>query len=107
VRIHPAIIAQAAATSKVMLDGRFTLGVGTGENLSEHILGDQWPPADVRLEMLEEAVEVMRLLWKGGQISHHGKHYTVENARLYTLPEEPPEILISGSDPWQRASPVE
>lgn len=98
VRIHPAIIAQAA-TSKVMLDGRFALGVGTGENLSEHILGDCWPPTEVRLEMLEEAVEVMRLLWEGGQKSHHGKYYTVENARLYTLPEEPPEVLISGFGP--------
>jgi G6PDH family F420-dependent oxidoreductase len=99
VRIHPAIISQVAATSKVMLEGRFALGVGTGENLSEHILGDRWPPTDVRLEMLEEAVEVMRRLWEGGQKSHHGKHYTVENARIYTLPEEPPEILVSGFGP--------
>jgi G6PDH family F420-dependent oxidoreductase len=98
-RIHPAIIAQAAATSKVMLEGRFALGVGTGEYLSEHILGDHWPPTDVRLEMLEEAVEVMHLLWEGGQRSHHGKHYTVENARIYTLPEEPPEVLVSGFGP--------
>jgi G6PDH family F420-dependent oxidoreductase len=64
-RIHPAIIAQAAATSAVMLGGRFSLGVGSGENLNEHSFGDRWPPTDVRLEMLEEAVEVMRLLWKG------------------------------------------
>jgi G6PDH family F420-dependent oxidoreductase len=99
VRIHPAIVAQAAATSKVMLKGRFALGVGSGENLSEHILGDRWPPTDVRLEMLEEAIEVMRLLWEGGQKSHHGKHYTIENAQLYTLPEEPPEILVSGFGP--------
>src|ERR687897_2465744 len=83
VRIHPAIIAQAAATSAVMHRGRFTLGVGSGENLNEHILGDRWPPTDMRLEMLEEAVEVMRLLWQGGTKSHNGKHYTVENARLY------------------------
>ena len=96
VRIHPAIIAQAAATSKVMLNGRFSLGIGTGEALNEHIFGDAWPSTDVRLEMLEEAVEVMRLLWKGGTKDHEGKHYTVENARLYTLPEEPPEVLISG-----------
>ena len=65
VRIHPAIVAQAAATSAVMLEGRFTLGVGSGEALNEHILGDRWPGADVRLEMLEEAVEVMRALWTG------------------------------------------
>ena len=98
-RIHPAIIAQAAATSAVMLDGRFVLGVGTGENLNEHILGDHWPETNVRLEMLEEAMEVMRLLWEGGTQSHYGKHYTVENARIYTLPEEPPPIYISGFGP--------
>ena len=87
VRIHPAIIAQAAATSAVMHQGRFSLGVGSGEALNEHILGDRWPEADARLEMLEEAVEVIRLLWQGGQQSHHGRHYTVENARVYDLPD--------------------
>jgi G6PDH family F420-dependent oxidoreductase len=98
-RIHPAIIAQAAATSQVMLDGRFSLGIGSGEALNEHIFGDAWPSTDVRLEMLEEAVEVMRLLWEGGTKDYEGKHYTVDNARLYTLPEEPPEVLISGFGP--------
>jgi G6PDH family F420-dependent oxidoreductase len=99
VRIHPAVIAQAAATSTVMHEGRFQLGVGTGEALNEQILGDRWPEADVRLEMLEEAVEVIRLLWQGGQQSHRGRHYTVENARLYDLPAEPPRILVSGFGP--------
>jgi G6PDH family F420-dependent oxidoreductase len=99
VRIHPAVIAQAAATSAVLTGGRFRLGVGTGEALNEHIFGDAWPEADVRLEMLEEAVEIMRRLWKGGFLSHHGKHYTVENARVYTLPEKPVEILVSGFGP--------
>ncbi|MGH2685620.1 MAG: TIGR03557 family F420-dependent LLM class oxidoreductase, partial [Actinomycetota bacterium] len=75
----------------------FFLGVGTGENLNEHILGDRWPEVDVRLEMLEESVEVMRLLWQGGYQSHHGKHYTVENARLYTLPEQPVEIMVAAA----------
>ena len=98
-RIHPAVIAQAAATSAVMLGGRFNLGIGTGEALNEHIFGDAWPSADVRLEMLEESVEVMRLLWEGGTKSHHGKHYQVENARVYTLPDEPPDVLISGFGP--------
>jgi G6PDH family F420-dependent oxidoreductase len=98
-RIHPAIIAQAAATSQILHEGRFHLGVGTGEALNEHILGDRWPEADVRLEMLEEAVEVIRLLWQGGQQSHHGRHYTVENARVYDLPDEPPPILVSGFGP--------
>ena len=99
VRIHPAVIAQAAATSAVLTGGRFRLGVGTGEALNEHIFGDAWPELDVRLEMLEEAIEIMRGLWQGGNYSHHGKHYTVENARIYTLPEKPVEILVSGFGP--------
>jgi G6PDH family F420-dependent oxidoreductase len=99
VRIHPAVIAQAAATSAVLTGGRFRLGIGTGEALNEHIFGDAWPEAEVRLEMLEEAVEIMRALWQGGTVSHRGKHYTVENARLYTLPEKPVEILVSGFGP--------
>src|SRR5215216_5318873 len=98
-RLHPAVVAHAAATSGVMLEGRFNLGVGTGEALNEHILGEHWPEADVRLEMLEEAVEVMRALWEGGQRSHRGRHYTVENARLYDLPEQPPPVLVSGFGP--------
>jgi coenzyme F420-dependent glucose-6-phosphate dehydrogenase len=99
IRIHPAIIAQAAATSAVMMEGRFFLGVGTGEELNEHILGDRWPAPPVRLEMLEEAIEVMRLLWQGGYQSHTGKHYTVEQARIYTLPEEPPPIAVAAAQP--------
>jgi G6PDH family F420-dependent oxidoreductase len=99
IRIHPAIIAQAAATSAVMSRGRFRLGVGSGENLNEHILGDAWPETDVRLEMLEEAIEVIRLLWEGGVQSHRGKHYTVQNARIYDLPEQPIDIVVSGFGP--------
>jgi coenzyme F420-dependent glucose-6-phosphate dehydrogenase len=97
IRIHPAIIAQAAATSAEMMPGRFFLGVGSGENLNEHILGDHWPAPDERLELLEEAIEVMRLLWQGGYQTHRGKHYTVENARLYTLPDQPVEIAIAAA----------
>jgi G6PDH family F420-dependent oxidoreductase len=99
VRIHPAVLAQAAATAAVQHDGRFVLGVGSGEALNEHILGDAWPNADVRLEMLEEAVEVIRLLHKGGNQSHRGRHYTVDNARVYTLPAEPVPIYVSGFGP--------
>ncbi|AGS72783.1 LLM class F420-dependent oxidoreductase [Streptomyces collinus] len=99
VRIHPAVLAQAAATTAVMTGGRFRLGVGTGEALNEHILGDRWPPLPVRLEMLEEAVQVMRRLFTGEEVSHHGTHYTVENARLYTVPDEPVPIDISGFGP--------
>ena len=99
IRIHPAIVAHAAATSAAMMPGRFFLGVGSGENLNEHVLGDRWPPVAVRLEMLEEAVEVIRRLWSGDQISHRGKHYTVENARLYTLPDEQPPIHVAAAGP--------
>jgi len=99
IRIHPAVVAQAAATSAVQLDGRFRLGIGSGEALNEHILGDAWPEADVRLEMLEEAVHIMRELFTGDQISHRGKHYTVENARLYTVPDEPVPIDVSAFGP--------
>jgi coenzyme F420-dependent glucose-6-phosphate dehydrogenase len=97
IRTHPAIIAQAAATTAQLLPGRFSLGLGSGENLNEHILGDRWPPAVMRLEMLDEAIDVIRLLWEGGLKTHRGTHYTVENARIYTLPDELPPILVAGS----------
>ena len=99
VRIHPAVVAQAAATTAAMFDGRFALGVGTGEALNEHVLGDAWPTLDVRLDMLEEAVEVLRALWTGELIRHRGTHYTVDSARLYTLPATPPPVLVSGFGP--------
>jgi G6PDH family F420-dependent oxidoreductase len=99
VRIHPAVVAQAAATAAVQCRGGFTLGVGSGEALNEHIFGDAWPSAPVRQEMLEEAVEVMRALWTGEQVTHRGKHYTVENARLYTLPPEPVPVYVSAFGP--------
>ncbi len=95
IRIHPAIIAQAAATSAAMMPGRFFLGVGTGENLNEHILGDRWPPHDLRLEMLHEAVELIRKLWEGEVTSYWGEYYVVEDARIYTLPDTPPPILVA------------
>ena len=99
IRIHPAVIAQAAATAADMMPGRFFFGVGSGENLNEHILGDRWPETSVRIEMMEEAIEVIRTLWKGGYQSHHGKHYTVENARIYTLPDALPPIVVSATGP--------
>ena len=99
VRVHPAIVAQAAATAAAMMPGRFTLGVGTGENLNEHILGTVWPAAAVRQEMLEEAVGVIRSLWKGEDTSHRGRYYTVENARIYSLPDQLPPLVIAASGP--------
>ncbi|HEY0890345.1 MAG TPA: TIGR03557 family F420-dependent LLM class oxidoreductase [Nocardioides sp.] len=98
-RMSPVITAQAAATAAVMHEGRFRLGVGSGEALNEHIHGDAWPSADVRLEMLDEAVDVMRRLWSGENVEHRGRHYTVDNARIYTLPDEPPEVYVSGFGP--------
>ncbi|MGW0231598.1 LLM class F420-dependent oxidoreductase [Actinopolymorpha singaporensis] len=99
IRIHPAIVAQAAATSQVLLDGRFALGVGSGEALNEHILGDPWPATSTRLDMLEEAIEVMRKLFTGKVVNHDGPHYTVEHARLYTCPDQPPPIYVSAFGP--------
>ena len=98
-RIHPAIVAQAAATAAAMLPGRFFLGVGTGENLNEHVLGQRWPATEIRREMLEEAIDVMRELWRGELTSHRGRHYTVENARIYTLPDEPIEVMVAAGGP--------
>jgi G6PDH family F420-dependent oxidoreductase len=99
IRIHPGIIAQAAATSAVLLDGNFCLGLGSGEALNEHIFGDRWPEAEERLEMLEEAVEVVRKLWQGGVQSHRGRHYRLEHCRVYDLPQKRPPIVISGFGP--------
>jgi coenzyme F420-dependent glucose-6-phosphate dehydrogenase len=99
VRIHPAIIAQASATAAALMPGRFFLGVGTGERLNEHILGTAWPAWDVRAEMLGEAVGVIRKLWQGAEMSHRGQHYTVENARIYTLPDPLPPIYIAAGGP--------
>jgi coenzyme F420-dependent glucose-6-phosphate dehydrogenase len=96
-RYHPAIVAQAAATSAALMPGRFFLGLGSGENLNEHIVGARWPSAPVRQRMLEEAIEIIRLLWQGGEQSHFGTYYTVDHARLYTLPAEPVPLYIAAS----------
>jgi G6PDH family F420-dependent oxidoreductase len=99
IRIHPAILAQATATTSLLSDGRFFFGIGTGEALNEHILGDRWPPIDVRLAMLEEAVDVIRRLWEGETVDHRGDFYTVENARLFDPPTEAPPVIASGFGP--------
>jgi G6PDH family F420-dependent oxidoreductase len=95
IRYHPAIVAQKAATVATMSGGRFGLGVGAGENLNEHVVGRGWPPAHVRHEMLAEAIEIMRSLWAGGYYRHEGKHFTVHDARIFTLPDEPPPIYVA------------
>jgi len=94
-RIHPAVVAHAAATAASLMPGRFSLGVGTGENLNEHVIGERWPPTVERQARLEEAIEVIRELWTGKLTSHRGEHFTVENARLYSLPDELPPLLVA------------
>ncbi|WP_414468257.1 TIGR03557 family F420-dependent LLM class oxidoreductase [Methanobacterium sp. ACI-7] len=97
VRIHPAIIAQAAATAASMLPGRFIFGVGSGESLNEHIFGDEWPSTPTRIEMLEEAIDVIRTLWTEDEelVDYDGFYYNVENARIYTKPKELTPIYIA------------
>jgi coenzyme F420-dependent glucose-6-phosphate dehydrogenase len=99
VRIHPAIVAQASATAASLMPGRFFLGLGSGERLNEHILGAPWPDVDTRVDMLEEAVEIIRDLWQGDLVNRHGPHYTVQNARLYSLPDPLPPIYLAASGP--------
>src|SRR5437764_1742725 len=96
-RYHPAIVAQAAATCAAMMPGRFFLGLGSGENLNEHILGEGWPSAPVRQDMLEEAIDIIRLLWQGGEHSFDGTYFTVDHARVYTLPAEPPPLFLAAA----------
>src|SRR3954465_6008730 len=98
-RIHPAIIAQAAATCAVMTRGKFNLGLGSGEALNEHILGDRWPAPQERIERLEEAVAIMRELWTGQLVSHDGKYFQFDRARIYTTPDEPVPVYVSGFGP--------
>jgi G6PDH family F420-dependent oxidoreductase len=97
IRYHPAIVAQKAATIATMSGGRFRLGLGAGENLNEHVVGRGWPPVHIRHEMLEEAIEIIRALWTGGYQKHEGKHYTVHDARIFTLPPEPPPVYVAAS----------
>jgi len=99
IRIHPAIVAHAAATSACLMPGRFFLGVGTGENLNEHVTGAKWPAPDERLSMLEEAVELMRELWKGDYVTQRGKHYTVENLRIFDVPDGGVDVAVAAMQP--------
>jgi G6PDH family F420-dependent oxidoreductase len=96
-RLHPVIVAQAAATATSLMPGRFFLGLGTGERLNEHITGEHWPTAGVRRSMLEEAVGVIRRLFEGGDVNHRGDHFVVEHAQLFSLPDEPPPLYVAAS----------
>jgi G6PDH family F420-dependent oxidoreductase len=99
IRYHPAVVAQAAATTALLSDGRFTLGIGAGERLNEHVVGAGWPPVSVRHEMLREALEIIRLLWSGGYQSYDGKHLKLEDARVFDLPETLPRIAVAAGGP--------
>jgi G6PDH family F420-dependent oxidoreductase len=96
-RYHPAIVAQKAATVALLSDGRFTLGLGAGENLNEHVVGQDWPPANTRHERLTEAVEIIRALFEGQYVNYRGKHFHVDSAKLWDLPDTPPPIGIAVS----------
>ncbi len=97
VRYHPAIVAQAAATAACLTGGRFFLGLGSGEALNEHITGVKWPVADVRQDMVVEAISIIRALWAGDTIDHHGRYFTVENAKLFTTPPSDIPIIVAAS----------
>jgi G6PDH family F420-dependent oxidoreductase len=99
IRYHPAIVAQAAATTALLSDGRFVLGLGAGENLNEHVVGRGWPNATTRHTMLREAVEIIRLLWSGGFHSYDGRHLRLEDARVFDLPDQAPLIAVAISGP--------
>ena len=98
-RIHPAVVAHAAASSSAVSGGRFFLGIGTGEALNEHIIGERWPSIEERREMLEEAVEIMRALWTGDTVDFRGMYFQVENARLFTRPVENIDLIMAASGP--------
>lgn len=96
-RYHPAVVAQKAATMGVLSDGRFTLGLGAGENLNEHVVGRGWPSADLRHEMLAEAVEIIKELFRGDYLNYRGEHFTVDSAKLYDLPDRPVPVAMAAS----------
>ena len=98
-RYHPAVVAQKAATIQLLSDGRFTLGLGAGENLNEHVVGRAWPPVDVRHEMLVESLEIIRPLLQGETVTFRGTHLSTEGAKLWDLPDEAPRIGLAVSVP--------
>jgi G6PDH family F420-dependent oxidoreductase len=107
-RYHPAVVAQKAATMQLLSEGRFTLGVGSGENLNEHVVGQGWPSVRVRQEMLAEALEIIGSLFDGGLVDYTGQHFRVESARLWDLPETrvPVAAAVSGERSIERFTPL-
>jgi G6PDH family F420-dependent oxidoreductase len=105
-RYHPAVVAQKAATMQILSGNRFRLGLGSGENLNEHVVGERWPAVGVRHEMLSEAVDIIAGLFEGdGAVNYRGRHFDVEQAKLWDLPDErvPIGIAVSGEDSCQLA----
>ena len=98
-RYHPVVVAQKAATLGLLSEGRFTLGLGAGERLNEHVVGRGWPAVTERHEMLSEAIEVIRLLWQGGDANWRGRHFAVEDARVFDLPDEQVPIAVAAGGP--------
>jgi G6PDH family F420-dependent oxidoreductase len=107
-RYHPAVVAQKAATVQILSEGRFTLGLGAGENLNEHVVGQGWPPVNVRHEMLVEAIEIIDGLFEGGYYNHAGSHYRVDSAKLWDLPDTrvPVAVAVSGQQSVERFAPL-
>ncbi len=107
-RYHPAVVAQKAATVALLSDGRFTLGLGAGENLNEHVIGAGWPPANVRHEMFGEAVEIISSLLDGGYVSYAGQHFRVDSAKVWDLPESkvPIGVAVSGDQSIEKFAPL-
>ncbi|MGG5260781.1 LLM class F420-dependent oxidoreductase [Phycicoccus avicenniae] len=107
-RYHPAVVAQKAATLQILADGRFTLGLGSGENLNEHVIGQGWPPVAQRQDMLAEAIEVIRALHTGELVTYRGEHFDVDSARIWDLPEQGVDIgvAVSGREGIERFGPV-
>jgi G6PDH family F420-dependent oxidoreductase len=107
-RYHPAVVAQKAATMQLLADGRFTLGLGSGESLNEHVVGEGWPGVDTRQEMLREAIEVIRKLHSGDLVTHHGEFFDVDSARIWDLPDllVPIAVAVSGDSSIERLAPL-
>jgi G6PDH family F420-dependent oxidoreductase len=107
-RYHPAVVAQKAATIGVLSEGRFTLGLGAGENLNEHVVGRGWPPVNVRHEMFVEAIEIISQLFDGGYVSYSGQHFRVDSAKVWDLPERrvPIGAAVSGDQSIEATAPL-
>jgi G6PDH family F420-dependent oxidoreductase len=107
-RYHPAVVAQKAATMGVLSEGRFTLGLGAGENLNEHVVGRGWPPVNVRHEMLHEAIQIITSLFDGGYVNFAGSHYRVDSAKVWDLPEQrvPIGVAVSGDQSISTLAPL-